>query len=412
MITKKAVWAAAVAFVFAVPSLAQTTGAIIGKVIGEDGKPLQGALVKFARQDIKANYKIKTNKKGEYGYYTLPIGTYNVTLEVGGRDVDFAKNVKVSLTNESTTVDFDLQKNKKRSEELSRAMASGGLTKEQQQSMSAEERAAYEQGKKQREAQLSKDKKLNDAFNAGMHALECARRPGGCPPPAAAEGQPAPAPLTAEQNYEEAVASFKKAGEMDPNQPAIWSQMAEAYVGLAGTKKEAADKEAALSSAAETYQKAIATKPLSGALHNNYALVLARQGKFDEAKAELQKAAELDPVEGGKYYYNLGALLVNGGKWEQAAEVFKKAIELTPNYPESHYQYAMCLSAKLTTGPDGKTIAPPGMAEELQKYLELAPNGPNAQAAKEMLATLNSTVQTTYTNPNAPPPAAKKTKKK
>jgi hypothetical protein len=52
-------------------------------------------------------------------------------------------------------------------------------------------------------------------------------------------------------------------------------------------------------------------------------------------------------------------------------------------------------------GPDGKVIAPPGMAEALQKYLALSPNGPNADAAKGLLALLSTSVQTTYQNPNA-----------
>src|SRR5271170_3141780 len=66
---------------------AQTT-AIEGDVKGTDGKPLQGATVKIARTDIKANYKVKTDKKGHYYYGGLSIGTYNVTLEVDGMDVD------------------------------------------------------------------------------------------------------------------------------------------------------------------------------------------------------------------------------------------------------------------------------------------------------------------------------------
>jgi hypothetical protein len=41
------------------------------------------------------------------------------------------------------------------------------------------------------------------------------------------------------------------------------------------------------------------------------------------------------------------------------------------------------------------------MAEALQKYLALSPNGPNAESAKGLLAMLGTGVQTTYQNPNA-----------
>jgi hypothetical protein len=39
--------------------------------------------------------------------------------------------------------------------------------------------------------------------------------------------------------------------------------------------------------------------------------------------------------------------------------------------------------------------------EAFQKYLELAPTGQFAQPAKDMLATLNASVDVSYKNPNA-----------
>jgi len=77
----------------------------------------------------------------------------------------------------------------------------------------------------------------------------------------------------------------------------------------------------------------------------------------------------------------------------------KKSIDANPNDPDAQYWFAMSLSSKLSTGADGKVAAPPGMAEALQKYLELAPNGPNADGAKAMLATINGGVSTSYQNP-------------
>ena len=49
-----------------------------------------------------------------------------------------------------------------------------------------------------------------------------------------------------------------------------------------------------------------------------------------------------------------------------------------------------------------KTIAPPGTAEAFQKYLEMAPDGPNAQSAKDLLASIGSTVETSYGNKKKP----------
>jgi len=72
---------------FGFTSLAQIT-AIEGDVKADDGKPLVGAVVKIDRFDITAHYKTKTDKKGHYFYNGLPLGNYNVTIEVDGKDVD------------------------------------------------------------------------------------------------------------------------------------------------------------------------------------------------------------------------------------------------------------------------------------------------------------------------------------
>ncbi len=59
-------------FLFTGLAVAQTTS-LEGKVIGQDGKPLEGALVKIERKDIKANYKVKTKRKGEWFHAGLPL---------------------------------------------------------------------------------------------------------------------------------------------------------------------------------------------------------------------------------------------------------------------------------------------------------------------------------------------------
>jgi len=57
--------------------------------------------------------------------------------------------------------------------------------------------------------------------------------------------------------------------------------------------------------------------------------------------------------------------------------------------------------AKATLDKDGKTVPVPGTTEALQKYLDLAPNGPHVEEAKAMLASLGTTLQTEYKNPDA-----------
>ncbi len=141
--------------------------------------------------------------------------------------------------------------------------------------------------------------------------------------------------------------------------------------------------------------------PQDAAYHNNFGLVLARAGRLEEAQAELKKAAELNPAEAGKYYYNLGAVLVNTGKQDEAMQAFKMAIDADPTYANAWFQYGMALLAKAKIGEDGSIIPPEGTKEALQKYLELAPNGPFAASAQGALQSLQGKVQTEYTSPEA-----------
>jgi hypothetical protein len=60
---------------------------------------------------------------------------------------------------------------------------------------------------------------------------------------------------------------------------------------------------------------------------------------------------------------------------------------------------------------DGKPVPPEGMQAALEKYLELDPTGPNAEAAKSLLTVITGTIETKYVNPDAKKAPAKKGKK-
>jgi tetratricopeptide (TPR) repeat protein len=378
--------AAAGALFLALTSFAQIT-AIEGDVKGEDGAPKVNAVVKITRTDIKGNYKCNTNKKGHYFYNGLPLGTYNITVEVDGKEMDGVNGVRTRL-GDPTPVNFDLQKiAQARSAKAAAASAAAGgaapaITKEQERSMTKEQKEAYEKAIKDREASMKKNKELNDAFSAGLAAVQA-------------------------KDYDTAITNLTKASELDPKQVAVWAQLADAYVGSA-SKKTGPDFDATMAKGIEAYGKALELNPADAATHNNFALALAKAKKFPEMQSELQKAAELDPPKAGQYYYNLGALLVNAGQSEPAGAAFKKAIELDPKHADSYYQYGVYLVGKASFAADGKVTPVPGTVEAFQKYLELAPTGQFADSAKGMLTSMDAKVDTSYKNPNAAPPKKKK----
>src|SRR5581483_11838656 len=131
--------------------------------------------------------------------------------------------------------------------------------------------------------------------------------------------------------------------------------------------------------------------------HNNYALALANDGKIEEAQAELVKAAQLDPANAGRYYFNLGAVLVNTNHMKEAADAFKKATEADPNFADAYYQLGVSLMGMAQVdAKTGKVTPAPGTVEALEKYIALAPSGPNAAAAKGLLETISGSVATQY----------------
>jgi tetratricopeptide (TPR) repeat protein len=346
--------------------------AIEGDVKGPDGQMVKGAQILIERQDMKGTYKgAKTDKKGHYIYNGLPFpGTYTVSVFIDGQKRDETKNIRTQV-GDPVNVSFDL----KAAQQQQAAAGAAAPTVEQERGLTKEQKEALAKQSKENEAIIAKNKALNDTFNAGKEALLA-------------------------KNYSAAVDAFQKGTELDANQNVIWANLAEAYVGESGAKT-GPDKQAALEKASEAYSKAIALKPEIAGYHNNYGLTLARMKKFDQAQEELNKAASLDPTNAAHYYYNLGAVYVNDGQSAAAEAAFKKAIDTDPTFADAQFQYATALSARLTTGADGKVVAPPGMKEALQKYLELAPTGQFADGAKGLLQSIGATIQTDYSKKGA-----------
>jgi tetratricopeptide (TPR) repeat protein len=343
---------------------------IEGDVKGVDGQPVKGAVIKLVRTDIKGNYTVKSDKRGHWFYTGLPLGVYDISCEIDGKVVDAMKGVH-SKYSESTTIDFDAKKVAEQNAALQKAADGGQLNKDVERALTPEQKAQLEKQAKERGETLKKNKELNDAFNAGMAAMDA-------------------------KNYDEAIKNFVHANELDATQLAVWDNLGAAYLALAGTQT-GADKTATTDKAIETYKKAIEISPNTAALYNQLGNAYGAEHKIPEAQEALNKAATLDPAMAAKAYYNMGANLVNGGQNDAAADFFKKAVAADPNYADAHYQLGICLLAKATVdSKTGKITPPDGTADEFQKYLQLKPDGPFSQSAKEMLASLGETVQTQF----------------
>ena len=346
---------------------------VLGTCKDANGQPLVGATVELVNVDTSQKIDLKTNKKGEYMSLGVPIGNYNYRLLVNGNEVFHLNKVPVSTRdNPEVRQDFDLQK------EAQNAAKGVGLTPEQQKAMA--------EAKAKQEKENSTVKDLNVKLTTALTAMK-----GG--------------------DYDTAITQLTEANQMDATRDVLWANLGTAYEGSAAKQTDKDEKTKRYDEAADAFQKAIDLKQKSakpndenakkdlGAYYNHLGDAQAKSGKLDDAMKTYQLAVQTDPSEAARYYYNMGANLTNAGKTDDAIAAFDKAIAAAPddpNHADSYYQKGVDLLNKATLDKDNKIIAPEGTAEAFNKYLELQPTGPNADNAKQMLATIGAAVETSY----------------
>lgn len=330
------------------------TAYIHGVAKDVQGKPIAGAIVQMTNKDNGRKYdNIKTDKSGEFRALGIQTGVYNIVLMKDGQPIFHMDGFR--LASGDNTIDMDLKKEQAR----------------QATEVSPEQKKAMEEQQKE----MAKIKGLNEQLAAAKAAEDAG-------------------------NPQQAVQILTQATQVDPNQPVIWVRLADSERGLAKTQTDP-ERKATYTRAVEDYKKAIALKP-EGAYYNNMGDALAKIGDYDGAIAAYKQAATLDPTNAAMYYFNEGAVLTNSGKVDLANDAFDKAIAADPSKAEAYYQKGVNLLGKATVDKDGKMVAPPDVAPALNKYLELSPNGPNAEAAKQLLATLGASIETSFGKPKAP----------
>jgi len=161
--------------------------------------------------------------------------------------------------------------------------------------------------------------------------------------------------------YEEAVARFRKALELNPQFNTVHGALAGALI-----------KMGSIDEALHQFQIAVETYPGSAEMHNSYGSALVKNSEIAEATAEFTKATELNPqfVEAQN---NLGIALARQGKTDEAASRFRDAIAANPNYAEAHNNLGIALLSGVT--PD-----PTGAEKEFQVAISINPHYADAQS--------------------------------
>ncbi len=355
-------------------ALAQTTGSVKGTCKDIEGKPITQAVVEWTGTETGRKYTLKTTNKGEYFSLGVAPGKYNVKLSKDGKELWHISNFPVGL--DEAVLDFDLKK-----EQVSAAQAQG-MTPEQAKA------------KAEAASKAENDKKTIGTLNDKLKAARDAE---------------------AAKDYETAIATLNEANRIDNTRDPIWFELGNAYLNSAPKQTDPEEKQKRYEAAAGDYQKAIELRTTSeqaqkdpennkklAAYYNNLAQVYGKSNKVDDAVANYNKAAQLDPAAAGGYLFNIGAVLTNAGKVDEAIAAFDKVIAADPTKAAAYYWKGVNLIGKETIGKDGKVIAAQGTAEAFQKYLELDPNGQFAQPAKDMLASIGASVETGFGSKKKP----------
>ncbi|HXY14985.1 MAG TPA: tetratricopeptide repeat protein [Terriglobales bacterium] len=355
----------------------QNTGTVKGVCKDADGKPITDAQVDWTNVENGRKYNLKTNKKGEYFSLGITPGKYSVSLSKEGKEIYHFTGVNVSL--EETDLDFDMKK------EQAAAAQGAGLTPEQLKQ------------RQEQEATVAKEnaniKSLNDMLAAARQAADAG-------------------------DFNTAKTTMAQATQTDPNRDLLWAKLGDYTLSAASKEADTETKKKDYTDAVGDYEKAVdlkqkaldadptkktpdATKILAQ-YYNNLGQAQSKSGQPDGAINSYNTAAQLDPSAAAQYYFNEGAVMTNTGKVDDAIAAFDKAIAADPTRADAYYWKGVNMIGKATLQGD-KMVAPEGTADAFNKYLELQPNGPFAEPAKQMLASIGANVETSFGTKKAKP---------
>jgi len=338
-------------------AVAQGSG-IAGQILDVAAKPWADIPIQIV-SDQGQKLETKTDRNGKYSFNNLRSGAYTISLTLPGQKEPYVGGqVKVG---DGQTVPVDLNF----------------------KDIVGKQGKEFEEAKQKQEQEKEKFQGMKQHFETGVATLEQART-------ARAEMMKAPADQreSLKQNVTDlnnkAVTEFEAAkaasNEKDANLQLIMARLGDAY-DVAGRTDDAI----------AAYKRAIELKP-SFAYYNNLGGIYGRAGKIDEASAAYQKAAELDPAQAAQAWRNFGITMYNANKYKEAVEPLKKSTELDPKNPQSWYLLGTVLVGSMGFKKVGDKDVPdvqPGTVEAYQHAIELDPNGPWGQQAKQGLDMLN-----------------------
>ena len=351
-----------------VGAFAQTT--TVKGFVKDPSGPVVDAQVQLKDSETGRKFNLKTDKKGQFFSIGITPGKFDVTVTKDGKTL-YTTKFQASLNQDVNELDIDLTP--AQPGQVEPPPQQGGGQQQQQPKLTEEQKKQIEEINKKNAEILKENAKIGNLNNLLKEAQ---------------------ADMQA-KNYDAAVQAMQQAEQADNGQhDQVYGVLGAA---LLNDKKypeaiEALNKAVQLGST-QTRPNA---KQMLATYYDNLGQAYAKSGKIPEAVDAYNKEVEQDPTHASQAYYNEGAVLTNSGKTDDANAAFTKSIQADPNHADSYYQRAINSLQKATVDKAGKMVAPPGTIDDFNKYLELQPEGPYAEGAKQMLETLGAKVTTGF----------------
>ena len=125
------------------------------------------------------------------------------------------------------------------------------------------------------------------------------------------------------------------------------------------------------SGAEQEFKNALELNANDASTYHSYGRFLASMGRLDEARAELNRAQELDPLSLG-IQSNVGMVSYFARQYENALQQLQKVLELDPKFPVPYWGIGLCYE-QLKKYPEALT--------QFQKAIELSGRGANEIAS-------------------------------
>ena len=179
---------------------------------------------------------------------------------------------------------------------------------------------------------------------------------------------------------EAALASYRKAIDLEPASPFAYTEMARTYIliaqDFARQNKEDSQKEA-LKLALVQLNKAVGLKKNYAPAHYLLAVVYDQQGNIKEALNKLEETKKYAPKDAG-VLFQTGMLYWRTQQYDKAKENFEQAVNLKPDYSNALYMLGLIYDTK---NQKEKAI------EIFKKVLDLNPEN---EEVKKILENLKS----------------------